>query len=181
MKFLSEVQGHSIKFGVLGTTLFLKKKKIKKTRGRRGLWPRKNSLAIMMNLSDVPAFRSAFRPVAASSLSSRLAGRNNNYCWRSRARRRAHLARRARRMREGRSLEMKNWIGTGRVYSSSADSWRSPLEAYECLRANSTAAIKIAGAARSPLREREKKSGDIHPLPLFLISCRFSTDLPCPC
>lgn len=68
---------------------------------------------------------------------------------------------------------MKNWIGTGRVYSSSADSWRSPLEAYECLRANSTSLrpLNSQGQRRALLREREReKSRDIHLLPRFLVS-----------
>lgn len=44
--------------------------------------------------------------------------------------------------KEKEGVSMKSWINTGRIrYSSSADSWRSPLEAYEYLRTNATAAF----------------------------------------
>jgi len=44
-------------------------------------------------------------------------------------------------IKEKEGVSMKSWINTGRIRSSSADSWRSPLKAYEYLRTNATAAF----------------------------------------
>jgi hypothetical protein len=136
----------SIKSDVSGTNPSLRKI----CEGReRIVVGRKNSLAVTREFAirraNVTSICDSFgSPTCRASHLARIAiiivVRMEMRDTRGRVRCRSHLARKARRAGRKSRDEKLDWY-TGRIHPSSAASWRSPLEVYECLRTNATAAF----------------------------------------